>query len=104
MEFKFYSASGEICCLSDNPNHLCKACKEKLAASQSSSPLESHAASGAVHQVSNVSLRPAGVPPPPDLVASIRQKRGMKVTVATREAEIRKYFATHQPMADGGRP
>jgi hypothetical protein len=111
MNYEFRTASGEICCLSDNPNHLCKACKEKLAASRVQSPSTGGAARAVMPSAS-------GVPPPPDLTDAIRRKRAARVlmpghpggtraprlTAAKRVAEIRKYFAVRQPMANGERP
>ena len=60
---------------------------------------------------------PSTVPSPPDLADAIRRKRTplapgnissprppQRMTAAQRAAEIRKFFAVRQPMADGGRP
>lgn len=103
MKYEFRTTNGQVCCSGDEIAHLCSACREKA---RVSSP--GPGASGVVPRHSATSP----VPPPPDLVAAIRHKRRAastlagrrRFTVADRQAEIRKYFAVRQPMANGERP
>jgi hypothetical protein len=78
MRYDYRSANGQICCQTDNIAHLCAACRVKA--------------------------RTPGVPPPPDLQASIRRHRATRITVADQQERKRHYFARPLPMADGRLP
>jgi hypothetical protein len=73
MRYEFRTATGSICCQTDNPAYLCAACKQRA------------------RIITNAP------PPPPDLAAAIRAARG--TTAADRQLRIQQHFAVGRPMA-----